>query len=151
MSGGKYFVKKEKVREIDLMYKERGLLSVYKQGLKDGHVSELEKENDFLINKNLELSELHENLCKKFDEVDIERLDLEKRLSEAVELAEEIKQWSEAYPKEVFYEPTPEQIADICDVSGTTLDSVSAMVLRNFTKQWGDRAKTFLSKHKETK
>lgn len=61
------------------------------------------------------------------------------------ELANEMLQWAEAYPTDVFTEPTPKQVDDVCKMLGFRLDHISAMVLRAFTKQWAEKAKRALS------
>jgi len=57
---------------------------------------------------------------------------------------EDIVKWSEAYPTTIFHEPTPEQIDEVCKASGFRIDAISAMVLRAFTKPFGDKARDAL-------
>lgn len=69
-----------------------------------------------------------------------------KEREEALEgLAEEMLSWAEAYPTDIFTEPTPQQVDDVCKLLGFRLDRISAMVLRAFTKQWAEKAKKALS------
>jgi hypothetical protein len=63
---------------------------------------------------------------------------------ELIDLADDIVKWSESYPVSVFGEPTPEKAQEVCEALGCTLDSFSAMVLRHFTKNWGNRARQAL-------
>lgn len=60
------------------------------------------------------------------------------------EFAESVVQWSKAYPKKIFTEPTPEQIDEVCKESGFRIDRIAGMVLRDFTKPWGIRAQKVL-------
>ena len=72
----------------------------------------------------------------------IERLEAEnERLRD---FAESVVQWSEAYPEDVFIPPTDEDISAMCLNLGMSLTRISAMVLRSFTKPWGDRAREAL-------
>ena len=73
-----------------------------------------------------------------------ELLDACDQLKKLCDFAEEIIKWSEAYPKDIFPEPTPEQIDEVCKQSGFRIDQIAAMVLRNFTKPWGDKAQRAL-------
>ena len=66
-----------------------------------------------------------------------------------VEFAESMVEWSEAYPKAIFQEPTPEQVQAVCKGLGFSIDSISAMILRIFTKPVGDRARAALEAVKE--
>lgn len=61
------------------------------------------------------------------------------------ELAEDVSQWSKAYPVSVFPEPTPEEVRRVCDAVGVSPDCISAMVLRQFTKTWSDQARAALA------
>lgn len=70
---------------------------------------------------------------------------LEPRLERAVEWAEDLLKWSEAYPKSLFTEPTPEQVDEVCKTLGFRIDRISAMVLREYTGSWGRKAKAFLA------
>ena len=67
------------------------------------------------------------------------------KIDEIREALEEFVKWSEAYPVDVFHEPTPEQVDAVCKTLGFRIDAISAMVLRNFTKHFGDIAKQALS------
>lgn len=69
--------------------------------------------------------------------------------SDAVEIIKDIDSWAKAYPEKVFPEPDPDKVKAVCDSLEITLDSLSAMVLRGFVKAWGDKAGSFLSKHKK--
>jgi hypothetical protein len=62
------------------------------------------------------------------------------------EFAEDVLNWSKAYPVEVFPEPTPEQVDEVCKILNFRIDRISAMVLRAFTKTWGDKARAALGK-----
>lgn len=64
----------------------------------------------------------------------------EAKVEELEEFARDVVKWSESYPVSVFGEPTPEQIDDVCKSSGFRIDKISAMVLRRFTKSWGEKA-----------
>jgi hypothetical protein len=66
---------------------------------------------------------------------------------EALEkLAEELLKWEEAYPVDIFTEPTPQQVDVVCRQLGFNIDRISAMILRSFAKQWGDKAREALKK-----
>ena len=67
------------------------------------------------------------------------------------EFAQEVVQWSEAYPTKIFHEPNPEQVNAALNQIGMTFDCFSAMVLRAFTKPWGEKARTALKAHEEGK
>lgn len=72
-----------------------------------------------------------------------------KTLAKAVvELRDALKQcvaWSEAYPVDIFPQPTPEQVDVVCKTLGLRIDSISAMVLRNYTSRIGEIAREALS------
>lgn len=70
----------------------------------------------------------------------------EKKLEAAIKFINGIKIWSECYPEEIFKEPDPKVLHEICKEAGTTLDAISAMVLRRYTKTWGEKAVKVLSK-----
>ena len=59
--------------------------------------------------------------------------ELENRIEKLEAGLNEIIEWSEAYPEDVFPQPTPDQIDAVCKQSGFRIDSISAMVLRRFT------------------
>jgi len=63
--------------------------------------------------------------------------------------AEEVLQWSEAYPERIFSEPTVEEVGEICKTLCVPLGRISAMILRKFTKPWGSKAIKVLSSLKE--
>jgi hypothetical protein len=71
---------------------------------------------------------------------------LEVAVDLASELAEAIVQWSESYPVSVFGDPTPEQVDSVCKSLGFRIDTIAAMVLREFTKNWGNRGREALAK-----
>ena len=56
----------------------------------------------------------------------------------------EFAEWSEAYPVEVFPEPTPEQVDAVCKTLGFRLDSISAMILRHASARMGKIAREAL-------
>ena len=60
------------------------------------------------------------------------------------EFAEDVVNWSKAYPTAVFPEPTPEQVDEVCKTLGFRIDRISAMVLRAYTKTWGNKASAAL-------
>lgn len=68
------------------------------------------------------------------------------RVDKLEKLAEDVRQWSDAYPTKIFHEPTPEEVRKVCDAMGVPLDCIAAMVLREFTKPWGDRARAALGR-----
>ncbi len=68
-----------------------------------------------------------------------------KRIEELETFVYDVLQWSKAYPKDVFTEPTPEQVDAVCKTLGFRIDRISAMVLREFTKAWGAKADKLLS------
>jgi len=45
------------------------------------------------------------------------------------EFADDVRLWSEAYPTNIFTEPTPEQVDAVCKTLGFRIDRISAMVL----------------------
>lgn len=69
---------------------------------------------------------------------------IEERVAPAVEWAEDLLKWSEAYPTTIFTEPTPEQVDAVCKTLGFRIDRISAMVLREYTGIWGRKARAFL-------
>ena len=71
---------------------------------------------------------------------------LEQLLAEAVSFVKDIDSWSKAYPEKVFPEPEPDKVRAVCEQLGITLDSLSAMILRRFVFEWGNKAESFLSK-----
>jgi hypothetical protein len=73
------------------------------------------------------------------------------RFAACVELAEQVKQWAEAYPKDIFQEPTPEQCREAFEKAGFNMTCFSAMVLRVFTKPWGYKATKALADLDATK
>lgn len=70
-------------------------------------------------------------------------------LDDAVKIIEDIDSWAKAYPEKVFPEPDPGKVKAVCDSLGVTLDSISAMVLRGFLQEWGNKASGFLSKYRD--
>lgn len=68
----------------------------------------------------------------------------EARVDRLEKLAEDVRQWSDAYPTKIFHDPTPEEVRKVCDAVGVPLDCIAAMVLREFTKPWGDQARAAL-------
>jgi hypothetical protein len=62
------------------------------------------------------------------------------RYAACIDLAEQVKQWAEAYPTDIFHEPTPKECQTAFEKAGFTMDCFSAMVLRAFTKRWGREA-----------
>ena len=66
------------------------------------------------------------------------------------EFADDVRKWSEAYPTNIFTEPTPEQVDAVCKTLGFRLDRIAAMVLREFTKPWGDAARAALGREGES-
>ena len=72
----------------------------------------------------------------------IDRLEAENE--QLRDFVESVVQWSEAYPVDVFTPPTDEDINSMCLNLGMSLTRISAMVLRSFTKPWGDRAREAL-------
>jgi len=67
------------------------------------------------------------------------------RIANLREFIEDLINWSRAYPESVFHEPTPAQVDAACNSLGFSIDSISAMVLRRFTKRWGERATNIAS------
>lgn len=65
-------------------------------------------------------------------------------IEKMVELAENLVQWSEAYPADIWEEPTPEKVDAVCKTLGCRIDNITAMVMRRFTKPWGDKARKAL-------
>jgi|WetSurMetagenome_2_1015567.scaffolds.fasta_scaffold308333_3 hypothetical protein len=75
----------------------------------------------------------------------------EQRYAACVDLAEKVKQWAEAYPNDIFQEPTPAQCQEAFEKAGFSMTCFSAMVLRVFTKPWGDKATKALADMEATK
>lgn len=55
-------------------------------------------------------------------------------------------EWANAYPVDIFPQPTPEQVDAVCKKLGFRIDSISAMVLRNYTGRIGEIASEALSR-----
>jgi hypothetical protein len=72
------------------------------------------------------------------------------RYAACVDLAEEVKRWAEAYPKDIFHEPTSEQCREAFEKAGFNMTCFSAMVLRLFTKPWGEKASKALAELEAT-
>lgn len=64
-------------------------------------------------------------------------------------LANELIKWSKSYPVSVFGEPTPEEVDKVCKDSGFSIDKISAMVLRHFTKRWFAMAELAIIRNRE--
>jgi hypothetical protein len=67
-----------------------------------------------------------------------------KREETLKQLAEDILEWSKAYPDGIFTEPTPEQVDTVCKMLGIRIDNIAAMILSKCTKHWGERAENAL-------
>jgi hypothetical protein len=74
---------------------------------------------------------------------------LRQKRDEAVDLAEELIQWSEAYPIDIFPEPDLRRVHELLQSCGMTLDAVSASAMRHVTREVAKMARAFLAKHKE--
>ena len=86
------------------------------------------------------------NACTGMDDPESNLAALRSENQRLRDLAEDLLKWSKAYPVSVFPEPTPKQVDDVCKSLGFRIDRISAMVLREFTKQWGDKARAALGK-----
>ena len=94
-----------------------------------------------------EREETEGRCAKEYYDKNIEwRHQARERIEELEEVANDIIRWSEAYPKKIFGEPTPEQVDELCKTLGCQLANISAMVLREFTKPWANKAKAILNK-----
>lgn len=71
--------------------------------------------------------------------------DLIKQVEALREFTAEAVQWSEAYPEHIFTAPTPEQVDAVCKTLGFRIDRIAAMVLREFTGRWSEKAKALLA------
>jgi len=71
------------------------------------------------------------------------------QLDIAQEALEDMVKWQNAYPVEIFTEPTPEQIDAVCQQLGFGIDRIAAMVLRGYTKTPGSIASSALSRMRE--
>lgn len=69
---------------------------------------------------------------------------LEERVDDLESALYRIKQWSEAYPLEVFPEPDLKKARALLEAGGITLDSVSAHCMRHCVKGVGKIAKEAL-------
>jgi len=76
---------------------------------------------------------------------------LKARCDELLEFANAVVRWSEAYPDCIFVEPTPEQVNEVCKNLGCRIDNISAMILRQFTKPWGDKARAAIANAEKDK
>jgi hypothetical protein len=65
------------------------------------------------------------------------------------EFARSIVEWSEAYAAKTFGEPEPAKVAEVCEQLGTNIQTIATMVLRNYTKPYGDMARRVLAKYQE--
>jgi len=65
------------------------------------------------------------------------------RLEEALQ---QCVDWAAAYPVDIFPQPTPEQVDAVCKTLGFRIDSISAMVLRNYTGRIGEIARGALAR-----
>ena len=74
---------------------------------------------------------------------------LQQARQEAARLEEALQQcvdWAAAYPVDIFPQPTPEQVDAVCKTLGFRIDSISAMVLRNYTGRIGEIARGALAR-----
>ena len=84
--------------------------------------------------------------CRKTIEVVAEQRN--RALEEVGKLREfvaEAEEWSRAYPEHIFTAPTPEQVDAVCNTLGFRIDRIAAMVLREFTGRWSEKARTLLA------
>jgi hypothetical protein len=61
-----------------------------------------------------------------------------------IEALQQIVQWSEAYPLDVFPEPDLKRAADLLRAGGITIDAVSASCMRHVVQGVGEIAKRAL-------
>lgn len=61
------------------------------------------------------------------------------------EFVAEAVEWSEAYPPDLWPEPTPNQVDTVCHSLGFSIDRIAAMVLRGYTIRWSNKARALLS------
>ena len=58
--------------------------------------------------------------------------------------AQDVVNWSEAYPLKTFSEPSPEEVLKVCTAAGVTMDCIAAMILREYMAPWGAKARAIL-------
>lgn len=73
-----------------------------------------------------------------------ERRELLNRVEELEEALEQIKSWSEAYPKDIFPEPDWKKARALLEAGGISLDSVSAGCMRHVIVGVGEIARRAL-------
>jgi hypothetical protein len=78
-------------------------------------------------------------------EMDAYLADLEARMERMRVAVEQFEEWSNAYPESIFPEPDPKKVHEVCLSMGMSIDAISAMVLRLFTKRFGDLARAALA------
>ena len=69
---------------------------------------------------------------------------LEQRVEELEEALGSIRQWSDAYPLDIFPEPDFKKAQEILKAGGMTLDGISASNMRHVVEGVGEIAKSVL-------
>ena len=73
------------------------------------------------------------------------------RIAELEDALQEIKQWGEAYPLEVFPEPDFVKARELLKAGGQTLDAISAHNMRHVVTRVSEIARKALDEGKEPK
>jgi hypothetical protein len=78
---------------------------------------------------------------------------MQDRIDDLEEALQRILQWSEAYPSDIFHEPSPEECHrahKLLTANGMTLDAFSASMGRHCLKGIGDIARGVVSTQKDS-